>query len=155
MITGSDIYFFITEFHSKYCYQCIYVYFTVHYIDFYVLLVVTATGVLESRFQLDHCVATGCYQRTPLYIVLCGRAETFLSSPRNFFLTKLLIERGGDVNLRIPEVRSHLLTFRDHLHIFVGQSSPSFSSTFCFQSCLLSLIFMYPYLPRCCRYISV
>ena len=30
------------------------------------------------------------------------------------------------------------LTFRDHLHIFVGQSSPSFSSTVCFQSCQLS-----------------
>ena len=30
------------------------------------------------------------------------------------------------------------LAFRDHLHIFVGQSSPSFSSIVCFQSCQLS-----------------
>ena len=34
---------------------------------------------------------------------------------------------------------SYLLTFRDHLHIFVGQSSPSSSSTVCFESCQLSV----------------
>ena len=33
----------------------------------------------------------------------------------------------------------HLLIFRDHVHIFVGQSPPSFSSTVCFQSCQLSV----------------
>ena len=32
----------------------------------------------------------------------------------------------------------NFLTFRDHLHIFVGQSSPSFTDTVCFQSCQLS-----------------
>ena len=31
------------------------------------------------------------------------------------------------------------LTFRDHLHFFVGQSLPSSSSTVCFQSCQLSV----------------
>ena len=51
-------------------------------------------------------VALGCYQRTPLYIVLCGHTEQLGLLPRNFFLAKLLIERGSDVNLRIPEVRS-------------------------------------------------
>ena len=35
------------------------------------------------------------------------------------------------------------LTFRDNLHIFVGQSSSSFSSTVCFQSCHLSFHFFY------------
>ena len=34
---------------------------------------------------------------------------------------------------------SYNLTFIDHLHIFVGQSSPPFSSTVCFQSCQLSV----------------
>ena len=36
------------------------------------------------------------------------------------------------------------LTFRDHLHIFVGQSWPSFSSTVCFQwmSAVSSYLFM-------------
>ena len=43
--------------------------------------------------------------------------------------------------------------FRDHLHIFVGQSSPSFSSTVCFQSCQLS-VHICSYLPGCCRSIS-
>ena len=32
-----------------------------------------------------------------------------------------------------------ILTFRDHLHFFVGQSLPSSSSTVCFQSCQLSV----------------
>ena len=31
------------------------------------------------------------------------------------------------------------LTFRDHLHFFVGQSLPSSSSNVCFQSCQLSV----------------
>ena len=35
-------------------------------------------------------------------------------------------------------VLQFFLTFRNHLHVFVGQSSPSFSSTICFQSCQLS-----------------
>ena len=33
----------------------------------------------------------------------------------------------------------YFLTFRDLFHIFVGPSSPSFSSTVCFQSCQLSV----------------
>ena len=54
-------------------------------------------------------------------------------------------------------IRAHTLTsffaiyaFRNHLHIFVGQSSPSCSSTVCFQSCQLSVnIFSYP--SGCCQ----
>ena len=46
------------------------------------------------------------------------------------------------------------LAFRDHLHIFVGQSSTSFSCTVCFQSCQLSF-HICSYLPGCWRAISV
>ena len=39
----------------------------------------------------------------------------------------------------------YFLTFRDHLHIFVGQSSPSFSSIVCFHFCgpVFTIIFQY------------
>lgn len=47
----------------------------------------------------------GCYQRTPLYIVLCGLdAEELNVKPRNLFLAKLCIERGANVNHRVPKV---------------------------------------------------
>ena len=46
------------------------------------------------------------------------------------------------------------LTFTDHLQIFVGLSSLSFSSTVSFQSCQLS-VNMLSYLPGCCRSIYV
>ncbi|XP_036356448.1 uncharacterized protein LOC115214915 isoform X1 [Octopus sinensis] len=47
----------------------------------------------------------GCYQRTPLYIVLCGLDEEELNvKPRNLFLAKLCIERGANVNHRVPKV---------------------------------------------------
>ena len=48
---------------------------------------------------------------------------------------------------------SVFLTFRDHLHFFVGQSLPSSSSTVCFQSCQLS-VRICSYLLGCCRSIS-
>lgn len=45
----------------------------------------------------------GCYQRVPLYICLCGVDEyqTKLKA-QNFYLVTLLVERGANVNLRIP-----------------------------------------------------
>ncbi|GAB1598107.1 uncharacterized protein LOC115214915, partial [Argonauta hians] len=47
----------------------------------------------------------GCYQRTPLYIVLCGLDEEEVNvKPRNLFLAKLCIERGANVNHRVPKV---------------------------------------------------
>ncbi len=46
------------------------------------------------------------------------------------------------------------LTFRYHLHFFVGQSLPPSSSTVCFQSCRLS-VRMCSYLLGCCLSISV
>ena len=57
----------------------------------------------------------------------------------NVFMIKSIIVRT---------VSPFFLTFRDHLHIFVIQSSPSFSSTACFQSCHLS-IHICSYLPGC------
>ena len=42
------------------------------------------------------------------------------------------------------------LAFRDHLHIFVGRFSPSFSSRVCFQSCRLSF-HIFSYLLGCCQ----
>ncbi|KAK0057841.1 hypothetical protein Bpfe_012797 [Biomphalaria pfeifferi] len=45
----------------------------------------------------------GCYQRTPLYICLCGVDEYHQKvSTRNFYLARLLIERGANVNHRVP-----------------------------------------------------
>ncbi len=45
----------------------------------------------------------GCYQRTPLYIVLCGEDETRTSTfTRNLYIAKLLVEYGACVNYRIP-----------------------------------------------------
>ena len=38
-----------------------------------------------------------------------------------------------------PVWHVYFLTFRDHLHISVAQSAPSFSSTVCLQSCHLSV----------------
>ena len=46
----------------------------------------------------------GCYQRIPLYIVLCGYDQEERPAPRNFFLAKMLAEYGANVNLRIPTV---------------------------------------------------
>ncbi|KAK3580495.1 hypothetical protein CHS0354_001094 [Potamilus streckersoni] len=45
----------------------------------------------------------GCYQRTPLYICLCGiDAEDQRVRPRNLYLAKLLIEGGASINYRVP-----------------------------------------------------
>lgn len=45
----------------------------------------------------------GCYQRTPLFICLCGLdVEEKKVKPRNLFLAKLLVERGASVNYRVP-----------------------------------------------------
>lgn len=45
----------------------------------------------------------GCYQRTPLYICLCGVDEFHQKvATRNFYLAQLLIERGANVNHRVP-----------------------------------------------------
>lgn len=45
----------------------------------------------------------GCYQRTPLYICLCGLdSEGTRPRPRNLYLARLLIERGANVNYRVP-----------------------------------------------------
>ncbi|KAK7494831.1 hypothetical protein BaRGS_00013958 [Batillaria attramentaria] len=45
----------------------------------------------------------GCYQRTPLHICLCGvdqDAERVIA--RNFYLARLLIEGGANINHRVP-----------------------------------------------------
>ena len=48
----------------------------------------------------------GCYLRTPLYIVLSGIDQNReLATPRHLYLAKLLVERGANVNHRVPEVR--------------------------------------------------
>ena len=48
---------------------------------------------------------TGCYQRTPLFICLCGTDEEQTKvRPRNLHLAKLLIERGVNINHRVPTV---------------------------------------------------
>ncbi|XP_071135639.1 uncharacterized protein [Mytilus edulis] len=45
----------------------------------------------------------GCYQRTPLFICLCGTDEEQTKvRPRHLYLAKLLVERGVNVNLRVP-----------------------------------------------------
>ncbi|XP_005088886.1 uncharacterized protein LOC101858747 [Aplysia californica] len=45
----------------------------------------------------------GCYQRTPLYICLCGVDEYHQKvAVRNLYLAQLLIERGANVNHRVP-----------------------------------------------------
>ncbi|XP_064595869.1 uncharacterized protein LOC135462572 [Liolophura sinensis] len=46
----------------------------------------------------------GCYQRIPLFIVLCGgKEETNVPMPRNLYLARLLIEYGASVNYRVPQ----------------------------------------------------
>ena len=45
----------------------------------------------------------GCYQRTPLFIVLNGEYETGqVRSQRNLYIAKLLVEYGACVNYRVP-----------------------------------------------------
>ncbi|XP_071112304.1 uncharacterized protein [Haliotis cracherodii] len=45
----------------------------------------------------------GCYQRIPLFICLCGMDEgEQRTMARNLYLAKLLIERGANVNYRVP-----------------------------------------------------
>ncbi|KAK6171501.1 hypothetical protein SNE40_019678 [Patella caerulea] len=60
-----------------------------------------------ERFILDNSQPSyldeGCYQRTPLYICLCGVDEDAERvTCRNLYLAKLMIERGADVNYRVP-----------------------------------------------------
>ncbi|XP_059145782.1 uncharacterized protein LOC131932908 [Physella acuta] len=60
-----------------------------------------------ERFIIDCPNASylddGCYQRTPLYICLCGVDEFHQRvATRNFYLAQLLIERGANVNHRVP-----------------------------------------------------
>lgn len=48
---------------------------------------------------------SGCYQRTPLFICLCGVDEEQQTvRPRNLFLARLLVENGANVNYRVPMV---------------------------------------------------
>ena len=55
--------------------------------------------------QLSFYYFTGCYQRTPLFICLCGTDEEQTTNrPRNLYLAKLLVERGVNVNHRVPTV---------------------------------------------------
>ena len=54
----------------------------------------------------DFSFITGCYQRFPLYICLSG-VDEYSERPvaRNLYLSRLLIERGANVNHRVPVVR--------------------------------------------------
>ncbi|XP_041353896.1 uncharacterized protein LOC121371803 isoform X2 [Gigantopelta aegis] len=46
----------------------------------------------------------GCYQRTPLFICLCGvDEEEERVTTRNFFLARIIIEHGANVNYRVPQ----------------------------------------------------
>ncbi|XP_077977040.1 uncharacterized protein LOC144432649 [Glandiceps talaboti] len=45
----------------------------------------------------------GFYQRTPLYITLCGFTELGQASPRNLHVAKLLADKGADTGHRVPE----------------------------------------------------
>jgi hypothetical protein len=53
----------------------------------------------------------GCYQRTPLYIILSGEqsAHDGEPCPRNLYLARLLVQEGADVNNRVPRVRAVLV----------------------------------------------
>ncbi|KAJ8315818.1 hypothetical protein KUTeg_007968 [Tegillarca granosa] len=47
----------------------------------------------------------GCYQRTALYICLCGMdEEEERVRPRNLYLAKILVEHGANVNFRVPTI---------------------------------------------------
>ena len=52
-----------------------------------------------------------------------------------------IINENAIITMCIHVCGRFCLAFRDHLHlhIFVGQTSPSFSSTICLQSCQLSV----------------
>ncbi|CAG2212213.1 unnamed protein product [Mytilus edulis] len=70
-----------------------------------------AGGVFHVEFGINETSLTralesgsyGCYQRTPLFICLCGTDEEQTKvRPRHLYLAKLLVERGVNVNLRVP-----------------------------------------------------
>ena len=65
----------------------------------------------------------------------------------------LLLLKLAHTDVRSPCYFLTFLSFRDHRHIFVGQSSQSLSSTVCFQSCQMS-VHICSYRPCCCRYIA-
>lgn len=54
------------------------------------------SGSLDPEFLND-----GAHTATPLALVLTGRSA-FCGMPRNLYLAKLLVEKGANVNLRIP-----------------------------------------------------
>ncbi|XP_070569096.1 uncharacterized protein [Ptychodera flava] len=63
-------------------------------------------GEAESTILETHVPShldEGFYQRTPLYIVLCGFDEIGQPCPRNLHIAKLLVERGADPGHRVPE----------------------------------------------------
>ena len=50
----------------------------------------------------------GCYERTPLNIVLCGRDNTNeVGAVRNFHIAKCLVQHGASPNYRVPKVIKH------------------------------------------------
>ncbi|KAL8599016.1 hypothetical protein ACOMHN_006825 [Nucella lapillus] len=60
----------------------------------------------------------GCYQRIPLNICLCGVDEDAERvTARNLYLARLLIERGANINLRVP------VTFYGSEFLSPGKSS--------------------------------
>ncbi|CAH1799334.1 unnamed protein product [Owenia fusiformis] len=62
----------------------------------------------EAEQMIEDCTnATyldeGCYQRTPLYIVLCGMNEDETTpAPRNLNIAALLVRAGANSNYRVP-----------------------------------------------------
>ncbi|KAK3098584.1 hypothetical protein FSP39_020939, partial [Pinctada imbricata] len=63
---------------------------------------VTAEKLIRDTTQASY-LDEGCYQRTPLFICLCGMDEEEQRvKPRNLYLAKLLVEQGANVNFRVP-----------------------------------------------------
>ena len=61
--------------------------------------------VLCPFLTYNFIIIAGCYQRIPLNICLCGvdqDAERVIA--RNLYLARLLIERGANLNYRVPVV---------------------------------------------------
>ncbi|KAK7107611.1 uncharacterized protein [Littorina saxatilis] len=49
------------------------------------------------------CLDEGCYQRIPLHICLCGvDQDAERVTARNLYLARILIERGANINHRVP-----------------------------------------------------
>ncbi|XP_074640362.1 uncharacterized protein LOC141898400 isoform X1 [Tubulanus polymorphus] len=68
-------------------------------------------NVIQAERLIKQCTTPsyldeGCYQRIPLFIVLCGENEMFEAKTRDFYLAKLLLQYGANPNYRIPETDS-------------------------------------------------